>query len=89
MAAAGEFIHENLNAVLQYGDWFTPGEMKQIEELKMDDGVILREGLKKVAVYKDRENKIHVNSFLCIMTKIHRNNRLMQFYRFHLFFQNL
>lgn len=65
LAAASKFIQENLNVVMQYRDWFTPGEIKQIDQLSADEGIILREGLKKITVYKDKQNNLHVNSALC------------------------
>ena len=65
LKAASEFIHENLNTLLQYKDWLTSGEIKTIEALGPEEGAILREGLKKIAVYKDEQHKIHVNSAFC------------------------
>lgn len=65
LAAAPTFIHETLNMVAQYRDWFTPGEKEKIERLSPDEGIILREGLKKIAVYKDKENNVHANSAFC------------------------
>lgn len=65
LTAAPEFIQGNFNVAMQYRDWFTPGEIKTIEALKPDEGKILREGVKKIAVYKDKENCVHVNSALC------------------------
>lgn len=64
-AAASTFIKGTLNVATQYGDWFTAGEIKKIDELSPDEGMILREGLKKIAVYKDSQNKIHINSAFC------------------------
>lgn len=65
IAAASEYMHENLNALLQLKDWLTPGEMTKVDELAPDEGIILREGIKKIAVYKDKKNKIHINSAFC------------------------
>lgn len=65
LSALPEFIHETFNTALQYRDWFTPGEHQKIESLNSEEGVILREGLKKIAVYKDEHNHIHVNSAFC------------------------
>jgi glycine/D-amino acid oxidase-like deaminating enzyme/nitrite reductase/ring-hydroxylating ferredoxin subunit len=62
---APKFIHENFNVAKQYGDWFTPGEIKKMDNLLPDEGIIFRKGLKKIAVYKDKQNKIHVNSAFC------------------------
>lgn len=63
--AADEYLHENSIAVIQYEDWFTPGELKTIEQLNSDEGMILREGLKKIAVYKDKDGNIHKHSAFC------------------------
>lgn len=60
-----KFINESLNVAKQYADWFTPGEIKKIELLGCDEGVILRKGIKKITVYKDKQNKIHTNSAFC------------------------
>ncbi len=64
-SAASKFIKGTLNVSLQYGDWFTPGEIKKIDVLSPNEGIILREGLKKLAVYKDNQNSIHINSAFC------------------------
>lgn len=65
LTAAPSFFEENLNVAIQYRDWFTAGELQTIDELLIGEGMILREGIKKIAVYKDQQGKIHVNSALC------------------------
>jgi len=60
-----KFIKENLNVAWQYRDWLTSGEMKKIEALSKEEGVVIRKGLKKLAVYKDIDSNIHVNSAFC------------------------
>jgi glycine/D-amino acid oxidase-like deaminating enzyme/nitrite reductase/ring-hydroxylating ferredoxin subunit len=65
LSAAPDFICENLNSMYQLKDWLTPGEKKTVENLAPDEGIILREGLKKIAVYKDKQGQIHLNSALC------------------------
>jgi glycine/D-amino acid oxidase-like deaminating enzyme/nitrite reductase/ring-hydroxylating ferredoxin subunit len=65
LSRAVEYVEENLNVLLQYRDWFTSGERMQIDLLTPGEGVILREGLKKIAVFKDNQYKVHVNSALC------------------------
>ncbi|MBA3815709.1 MAG: FAD-dependent oxidoreductase [Parachlamydiaceae bacterium] len=65
LSAALNYIQENLNVAEQYVDWLTPGEQKQIEMIGVEEGIILRQGLKKVAVYKDNQNKINVSSAIC------------------------
>ncbi|MDP1879819.1 MAG: FAD-dependent oxidoreductase [Parachlamydiaceae bacterium] len=65
LSTAAEYFHENINALEQLKDWFTPGEIDKIDALAPNEGIILREGVKKIAVYKDSENKIHLNSAFC------------------------
>lgn len=65
LSAAPEFIQENLNVSMQYIDWLTPGDKEKIELLPPDEGMILREGVKKIVVYKDKQSKIHINSAFC------------------------
>lgn len=65
LKAISEYIEENANTLYQYRDWFTEGEAKKIDALPQDEGLVLRDGLKKIAVYKDKENKIHQLSAFC------------------------
>lgn len=65
LSLASEYIQENLNSMAQLKDWFTPGEIKTVDALAPNEGIILREGVKKIAVYKDNQNKIHINSAFC------------------------
>lgn len=59
------FLEENGNVALQYLDWLTPGELKSIQKLPDQEGAILRSGLRKIAVYKDKNNQIHAHSAFC------------------------
>lgn len=65
LPAISEYINENLNSIVQLKDWLTPGDMKTVETLTSDTGIILRNGLKKFAIYKDKQNNIHIHSALC------------------------
>jgi glycine/D-amino acid oxidase-like deaminating enzyme/nitrite reductase/ring-hydroxylating ferredoxin subunit len=63
--AVGNFASENLNVAWQYTDWLTPGEVEGPEKIERDSGAIVRRGLKKVAVYRDEENRLHEMSAVC------------------------
>lgn len=63
--ASSEFLQENLNSLMQYKDWLTPGEIQSIEELTLGEGKLLREGIKKMAIFKDEEGKVHTHSAFC------------------------
>jgi glycine/D-amino acid oxidase-like deaminating enzyme/nitrite reductase/ring-hydroxylating ferredoxin subunit len=63
--AAGEFVKENLNVALQYVSWVTGGEVSSADEIAPGSGAILREGVKKVAVYRDESGQLYRRSAVC------------------------
>jgi glycine/D-amino acid oxidase-like deaminating enzyme/nitrite reductase/ring-hydroxylating ferredoxin subunit len=63
--AAGEFVKENVNVALQYASWLTGGEVSSVEDIPAKSGAILREGLMKVAVYRDETGELHRRSAVC------------------------
>lgn len=65
LKAATRFIKGSCNVALQYADWLTPGDKEAIVALPPNEGIIIREGLKKLAVYKDEESQVHINSAFC------------------------
>lgn len=60
-----EFVKENLDVAAKYIDYLTPGEIKDESQLPPNTGAIMRSGLKKLAVYKDDEGKVHKCSAVC------------------------
>jgi glycine/D-amino acid oxidase-like deaminating enzyme/nitrite reductase/ring-hydroxylating ferredoxin subunit len=65
LRAAGQFVKENLNVAAQYADWVTPGDVKTADEIPINTGAVIREGLTKVAVYRDEQGAIHRLSAVC------------------------
>jgi len=63
--AAGEFVRENLNTAAQYGDWVTSGDVTDRSGIKPGSGAILRDGLSKIAVYRDEAGALHEYSAVC------------------------
>ena len=63
--AALIFAKENLNVAAQYTDWITPGEVSSPEEIQPGTGAILRNGLSKIAAYRDAQGKLHERSAVC------------------------
>lgn len=61
----GDYLKEVGNMIRQYGEWLKPGDVKTVEELKPGEGAVLREGLKKVAVYRDEQNQLHTCTAVC------------------------
>jgi Rieske Fe-S protein len=65
LRAIGEFAGENLNVAGQFTDYLTAGEIKSVDELKPGCGAIMREGLSKLAAYRDEGGVVHKLSAVC------------------------
>jgi glycine/D-amino acid oxidase-like deaminating enzyme/nitrite reductase/ring-hydroxylating ferredoxin subunit len=65
LRAATEFAKENLNVAAQYEDYATAGDVDKTCEIAAGTGALIRDGLKKVAVYKDTDGTIHKCSAIC------------------------
>jgi glycine/D-amino acid oxidase-like deaminating enzyme/nitrite reductase/ring-hydroxylating ferredoxin subunit len=63
--AADSFTKENLNVAAQYLKWVTPGEVSSESEIAFGSGAIVRQGLKKIAVYRDEVGKCYHMSAVC------------------------
>jgi len=60
-----DFLQENVNTVVQYRDWLTPGEVGSEAEIRPGSGAIVRRGLVKYAVYRDEAGVLHERSAIC------------------------
>jgi glycine/D-amino acid oxidase-like deaminating enzyme/nitrite reductase/ring-hydroxylating ferredoxin subunit len=65
LRATGEFLKENINVAVQYGDYATPGDVDSYDDIAPGSGAIVRRGMKKIAVYKDEQGGIHERSAVC------------------------
>ncbi len=63
--AAGEFLRENLNVAAQLRHYVTRGDVASAEEVEMGCGAVVREGLRKLAVYRDESGTLHRMSAIC------------------------
>lgn len=59
------FIEENANVAEQYADYLTGGDIPEVNQLELGKGAVLRNGLSKMAVYKDPEGNVHAFSAVC------------------------
>jgi glycine/D-amino acid oxidase-like deaminating enzyme/nitrite reductase/ring-hydroxylating ferredoxin subunit len=60
-----EFAKENVNVAAEYTAWVTPGEVGSADEVAPGCGAIIRDGLKKLAVYCDDHGHCHKMSATC------------------------
>jgi glycine/D-amino acid oxidase-like deaminating enzyme/nitrite reductase/ring-hydroxylating ferredoxin subunit len=65
LRAAKEFAKENLNVVAQFADYATAGDVDEAGEIAAGTGAVIRDGLKKVAVYRSTSGELHRHSAVC------------------------
>jgi Rieske Fe-S protein len=64
-SAVANYVRENMSAVKNFAEYVLPGDISSADELKPGDGGIMRDGLSKLAVCRDRDGKLHVHSATC------------------------
>ena len=62
--AALEYARENLETAAHYLDWLRGGDAS-LREVGADCGAVVRDGLRKLAVYRDPQGVLHVRSATC------------------------
>ncbi|HEV8169638.1 MAG TPA: FAD-dependent oxidoreductase [Pyrinomonadaceae bacterium] len=65
VSALTEYASENINVAGQYADYVTAGDIKSESELKPCEGAVMREGMSKVAVYRDRSGRVQKMTAVC------------------------
>ena len=65
MSALGTFISENATAIKNFAEYVAPGEVGSFDEIEPGKGAIVRQGLSKLAAYRDENGKLHVRSAAC------------------------
>jgi Rieske Fe-S protein len=65
MSALGTFISENATAIRNFAEYIAPGEVGSFDEIEPGKGAIVRQGLSKLAAYRDENGKLHVRSAAC------------------------
>lgn len=65
LAAAPEFLKENLNVAAQYADWVRPGELQSVDQLARGTGAVLRRGRALIAAYRGDDGTVTERSAVC------------------------
>jgi glycine/D-amino acid oxidase-like deaminating enzyme/nitrite reductase/ring-hydroxylating ferredoxin subunit len=65
VSAIKNFVSENVTAIKNFAEYVAPGERKSAEDLEPGEGAIVREGLSKVAAYRDERGKLYRRSAAC------------------------
>ena len=71
LSAAKTFIAENVTAVKNFAEYIAPGELKSVDELKPGKGAVVREGLRKIAAFRDDNGRVHRVSAACTHVGCH------------------
>jgi Rieske Fe-S protein len=65
LKAIGRYVSENVTAVKNFAEYVAPGELKSLDDLKPGCGAIVRDGLSKIAAYRDKAGKLYLKSAAC------------------------
>jgi glycine/D-amino acid oxidase-like deaminating enzyme/nitrite reductase/ring-hydroxylating ferredoxin subunit len=65
LRAITNFARENMTAIKNFAEYVAPGEISSYDDLERGKGAIVREGLRKVAAYRDQNGKLHKCSAVC------------------------
>lgn len=63
--SAGEFARENINTAVQYDAWITGGDVSSLDDIREGSGAVIRQGVGKVAAYRDTDGRLTVCSAVC------------------------
>lgn len=59
------FAAEQANTLAQYSDWLTGGEVASAQEIPPGEAAIVRDGARKLAVFRDVHGELHALSAKC------------------------
>jgi glycine/D-amino acid oxidase-like deaminating enzyme/nitrite reductase/ring-hydroxylating ferredoxin subunit len=63
--AIGNFLKENITAIKNFAEYLAPGELSSLDDVKPGHGAIVRQGLKKIAAYRDDAGHLYARSAAC------------------------
>lgn len=65
LKAAGTYADTNLHVAEHYAEWLTGGDVDDAARIPPGSGAVLRQGLSKMAVYRDEAGLVHKRSAVC------------------------
>jgi glycine/D-amino acid oxidase-like deaminating enzyme/nitrite reductase/ring-hydroxylating ferredoxin subunit len=65
VSAVGNVVSENLTVLKNFAEYVAPGEIGSYDELEPGQGAIVRQGLKKIAAYRDEDGRLLLRSAAC------------------------
>lgn len=61
----GTYLSETVQSSLPYTDWLSGSDVSSADKIEAGEGAVIRDGLSKIAVYKDEMNRLHCVSAVC------------------------
>lgn len=65
LKAVQSYADTGLHVAEHYAEWLTAGDVEDMGQIPLDSGAVMREGLSKVAVYRDQAGVVHKRSAVC------------------------
>jgi glycine/D-amino acid oxidase-like deaminating enzyme/nitrite reductase/ring-hydroxylating ferredoxin subunit len=65
VGGAVTFVSENTTVLKSFAEYVAPGEVNSLDKIERGQGAIVRQGLAKIAAYRDRHDKLHLRSAVC------------------------
>jgi glycine/D-amino acid oxidase-like deaminating enzyme/nitrite reductase/ring-hydroxylating ferredoxin subunit len=63
--AAARYLFENVTVAVNLTEYATGGALSSAQALKRGEGAIIRQGMKKLAAYRDKQGNLHLHSATC------------------------
>ena len=63
--AAREYVTDNLDMATRYARWLSGGDVRDIAAIQPGCGAVVRQGLAKIAAYRDPAGRVHECSAVC------------------------
>jgi Rieske Fe-S protein len=60
-----DYVKENVNVAAQMRDYVTGGDVSKLDELRPGEGALVRDGVRKIAAYRDEDGTLHEMSAIC------------------------
>jgi glycine/D-amino acid oxidase-like deaminating enzyme/nitrite reductase/ring-hydroxylating ferredoxin subunit len=58
-------VPEIIDSTVPYADWIKPGDISSEADLKKGEGAVMRDGVSRIAVYRDEDGNLHRRSAKC------------------------
>lgn len=72
-SAVLKYVSENMTAIKNFAEYLMPADLDSLEELEPGQGGIVRDGMSRIAAYRDEAGNLHLRSAVCTHLGCHVN----------------